>query len=133
MEQYLSLCGETMKARISEVIGQYVAVELDVEGAIKLLETLREELDKGGEDVDDAIRMLRNFDTFYEFARKKFKEYLTPKKNMTDLIKGRVLVDKLKLIKKDDQRSAVIIFDRSVKRDSIVQALQKLGYEIEEG
>ncbi len=120
-----------MKAQISEVIGQYIAVKLDVEGAIGLLEALRTKLKRGGEDVDDAIRMIRNFDAFYDFMRKKFKEYLTPKKNISDMIKGLVIVDKIKLIKEDDTKYVVILFDRSVSKDDIVSTLTELGYEIE--
>ncbi len=120
-----------MKAQISEVIGQYIAVKLDAEGAIRLLGALRTKLKRGGEDVDDAIRMIRNFDAFYDFMRKKFKEYLTPKKNISDMIKGLVIVDKIKLIKEDDTKYVVILFDRSVSKDDIVSTLTELGYEIE--
>ena len=121
-----------MKAKIGTFIGQYVMVTLDAEGAIKLLEALRERLDKGGEDVSDAIRMIKNFDVFYDFMRKKFKEYLTPKKDVSDLIKGNVLVDKIKLIKEDNKKIVTIIFDRSVEKEPIVNTLKELGYEIEE-
>jgi len=119
------------KARMTEIIGQYVAVEIDVDGALKLLEELHEATGKGGEDLNDAIRMIRNFDAFYEFMRKKFKDYLTPKKNVSEMIKGLVLVDKLKLIKRDDGKYVMIIFDRSIPRETIEDALKKLGYEYE--
>ncbi|NPA97315.1 MAG: hypothetical protein GXO32_06915 [Crenarchaeota archaeon] len=120
-----------MKARMTEIIGQYVAVEIDLEGALKLLERLHEVTGKGGEDLQDTIRMIRNFDAFYEFMRKKFKDYLTPKKNISEMIKGLVLVDKIKLVKKDDGKYVVIIFDRSVPKDTIEEALKNLGYEYE--
>jgi len=120
-----------MKVQISEVIGQYIAVKLDAEGAVKLLETLRAKLGKGGEDVDDAIRMIRNFDAFYDFMRKKFKEYLTPKKNLSDMIRGLVIVDKIKLIKENDAKYVVILFDRSISKNDVLTALSELGYEIE--
>ena len=120
-----------MKAQISEVIGQYIAVKLDAEGAIKLLETLRARLGKGGEDVDDAIRMIRNFDAFYDFMRKKFKEYLTPKKNLSDMIKGLVIVDKIKLVKENDTKYVVILFDRSISKSDVLAVLSELGYEVE--
>jgi len=120
-----------MKAQISEVIGQYIAVKLDAEGAIKLLETLRARLGKGGEDVDDTIRMIRNFDAFYDFMRKKFKEYLTPKKNLSDMIKGLVIVDKIKLVKENDTKYVVILFDRSISKSDVLAVLSELGYEVE--
>ena len=120
-----------MKAQLSEVIGQYIAVKLDAEGAIKLLETLRAKLGKGGEDVDDTIRMIRNFDAFYDFMRKKFKEYLTPKKNLSDMIKGLVIVDKIKLVKENDAKYVVILFDRSISKSDVLAVLSELGYEVE--
>ena len=120
-----------MKAQVSEVIGQYIAVKLDAEGAIKLLETLRAKLGKGGEDVDDTIRMIRNFDAFYDFMRKKFKEYLTPKKNLSDMIKGLVIVDKIKLVKENDAKYVVILFDRSISKSDVLAVLSELGYEVE--
>ncbi len=120
-----------MKARITEIIGQYVAVEIDAEGALKLLNELHNMTGKGGEDLSDAIRMIKNFDAFYEFMRKKFKDYLTPKKNLSEMIKGMVLVDKLKLVKRDGDKFVVIIFDRSIDRSVVEEALKRLGYSYE--
>ncbi len=119
-----------MKAKISQMIGQYISVTIDADGALKLLELLREKLNKGGEDLEDAKRMIKNFDAFYDFMRKKFKEYLTPKKNVSDLIKGTVLVDKIKLIKEGDQKLVTIVFDRNIPREPVEEALRELGYEI---
>lgn len=120
-----------MKARITEIIGQYTAVEIDVDGALKLLEELHNATGKGGEDLNDTIRMIKNFDAFYEFMRKKFKDYLTPKKNLSEMIKGLVLVDKIKLVKREDGKYVVIIFDRSIDRGTVEEALKKLGYSYE--
>jgi glycerol-3-phosphate cytidylyltransferase-like family protein len=47
------------------------------------------------------------------------------------MIRGTVLVDRLKLIKEGDQRKIVITFDRRVKEEVVVEALEKLGYEVE--
>lgn len=116
---------------MSKVLGNYVAVELEAEHAPEFLEALRDHLGRGGDDVQDAIRMIKNFDVFYEFMIKKFKEYLVPKKELSDLIRGNVIVDKLKLIKANDQKRVQIVFDRSVKEEEVIEVLRNLGFEIE--
>ncbi|RLG76347.1 MAG: hypothetical protein DRO12_04510 [Thermoprotei archaeon] len=119
-----------MKAQLTKFIGGYVAVTLAPDKAIELIERLRERLGKGGEDVDDTIRMIKNFDVFYEFMRKKFKEFLTPKKNISDMIRANVMIDKIKLIK-NGEKLVMIIFDRSVDEKDVVETLKEMNVEIE--
>jgi len=121
----------TKKIIIGDIIGHYITLEAPPEDAIKILKILRQRLGKGREDVDDAIRMIEHFDTFYDVMRKKFKEYLTPRKNVSDVIKGEVLVDKIKLLKRGETKSVVIVFDRNVDRESLLNILRDMGYEIE--
>ncbi|MDK6027967.1 hypothetical protein QPL79_01120 [Ignisphaera sp. 4213-co] len=64
--------------------------------------------------------------------QRKFKDFLTPKKNVSELIKGNVMVDKIKLVKKNNQKIVVIVFDRSISKEMIKSALTKLGYEVVE-
>lgn len=121
----------TKKIIIGDIIGHYITLEASPEDAIKILKTLRQRLGKGREDVDDAIRMIEHFDVFYDVMRKKFKEYLTPRKNVSDVIKGEVLVDKIKLLKRGEMKSVIIVFDRNVNRESLLNILKDMGYEIE--
>ncbi|MEL9940082.1 MAG: hypothetical protein QW632_01200 [Ignisphaera sp.] len=121
-----------MKPRVFTILGGYTALEVDANKAPELLNKLRDVLGKGGEDVEDAIRMIQHFDTFYNVMQKKFKDFLTPRKNVSELLKGNVLVDKVKLIKKDNNKLVVIVFDRSVSRETIKDALNNLGYEYDE-
>lgn len=121
-----------MKPRVFTILGGYTALEVDANKAPELLNKLRDVLGKGGEDVEDAIRMIQHFDTFYNVMQKKFKDFLTPKKNVSELLKGNVLVDKVKLIKKDNNKLVVIVFDRSISRETIKDALNNLGYEYDE-
>ncbi|PUA32876.1 MAG: hypothetical protein B7O98_05435 [Zestosphaera tikiterensis] len=64
--------------------------------------------------------------------RRKFKEYLAPKKNEADLISGRVFVDKVKLYIDRNVKKASIILDRRVDLNSLLDILKKAGltYEI---
>ncbi len=119
------------KIIIGDIIGHYITLEVSPEDAIKILKTLRQRLGKGRDDVDDAIRMIEHFDVFYDVMKKKFKEYLTPRKNVSDVIKGDILVDKIKLLKKGDVKSVIIVFDKNVNKESLLNVLKDMGYDIE--
>ena len=79
--------------------------------------------------MNEAFRIMRNFDAFYEMAKKKFKDYIVPSKSMNDMILGRVIVDKVKLVKEGEKRIVGIVFDRRVGEDVIMKALESLGYK----
>ena len=109
-------------------MGKYKSVELSVDEAEKLLRLIVEKLGIEPNDVNEAFRILRNFDVFYETQKKKFKDYLVPSKSMNDMILGRVVVDKLKLIKEGGKNRVVVVFDRRVPEETIIEALKELGY-----
>jgi hypothetical protein len=112
-------------------MGRYKSVELTVEEAEKLLSHLSKQLGYEPQDLEETYRVLRNFEAFYDMARRKYKDYIVPSKSLNDMIRGTVLVDRLKLIKEGDQRKIIITFDRRVKEEVVVEALEKLGYEVE--
>lgn len=118
-----------MRKIVSVDMGRYKSVEVSLEESEKLLVEVSRQLGVESQDLDEALRVLRNFDSFYDMARRKFKDYIIPSKSLNDMIRGAVIVDKLKLIKEGDERRVVITFDRRVKEDVIVEALKKLGYE----
>ncbi|MCI4435978.1 MAG: hypothetical protein JHC33_04105 [Ignisphaera sp.] len=111
--------------------GNYVAVEIEAEKSIELIKGLQKLLGKGGEDVDDAIRMIKHFNEFYSLMQRKFKDFLTPRKSISDLIKENVLVDKIKLSIKDGKKIVVIVFDKSITLPILETALAQLGYTVE--
>jgi len=112
-------------------LGKYKSVELDLDEAEELLAIVTEKLGFESNDVNETYRILRNFDAFYETMKKKFKDYLVPSKSMNDMILGRVVVDKVKLVKEGDKRRVVLVFDRRVPVEVIVDALRSMGYEPE--
>lgn len=112
-------------------MGKYKSVELSLDEAEKLLLDVSKQLGHESQDLEETYRVLRNFDSFYEMARKKYKDYITPSKSLNDMIKGTVIIDRLKLIKEGDTRKVVITFDRRVKEEVIVEALKRLGYDVE--
>ncbi len=109
----------------------YLYLECDAETALKVLEYVREKLGRDTEDVNDSIRIIKNFEVFYEMARKKFKDYIAPKKSESDLIKGLVFVDKIKLSKSNGNRVVVLIFDKRVSEELIRSILDSLNIEYE--
>lgn len=120
-----------IKVRIFKTIGDYVGLKIEAENAVAVINLLSKSLSKGGEDVRDSIRMIEHFDTFYDLMRRKFKDYLTPRKDIGDILKKRVLIDKIKLIKKDNERTVEIVFDKSIKLDDIKSVLVNNGIEVE--
>ena len=114
-----------MSIKVVKTFLSYVYLEGDVEDLISVLEYLRDKRGRNTEDVNDAIRILRNFNTFYDILRRRFKNGLAPRKSERDLIAGRVVVDKIKLIK-NGKRRAVVVLDKRVSRDEIISVLEEL-------
>jgi len=111
-------------------MGKYKSVTVPLEVAEKLIMEVSKMLNVGSKDVMEALRIVRNFDEFYEFQEKKFKDYLVPDKDISDMIRGAVVVDSLKLIKRGDVKEVLVTFDRRVSEEVIAEALKDLGYEV---
>jgi hypothetical protein len=111
-------------------MGKYKSVTVPLEVAEKLIMEVSKRLNVGSKDVMEALRIVRNFDEFYEFQEKKFKDYLVPDKDISDMIRGAVVVDSLKLIKRGDVKEVLVMFDRRVSEEVIAEALKDLGYEV---
>ncbi len=119
------------KGIIIEVdMGKYKSIELNLEEAERVLSKITELLGFESNDVNETFRILRNFDAFYETMKKKFKDYLAPSKSMNDMIKGTVVVDRLRLIKEGDVRKVKIVFDRRISEDLLKEVLNELGYDV---
>jgi len=110
---------------------KYKSVKLPKDEAERLLQSLTEILGKKPNDIQETLRYIRNFDEFFEYMRKKFKDYLAPPHRADDYIKGEAFVDKVKLLKENNEKYVMIVFDRRVKEDVIRKALEQLGYEVE--
>jgi peptidoglycan/xylan/chitin deacetylase (PgdA/CDA1 family) len=106
----------------------YVYLRAPLEVVLKVLRRLGE-LRGWSEDLSDAMRILENFDAFYEFMRRKHKEYIAPRKSESDLLSGRVVVDKLKL-EVDGSRFVTLVFDKRVGYEEILNVLRELGLPV---
>jgi len=119
---------DSVRVKLSKQLG-YIHLELSLENALRVLKLLRQ---KRGfyEDIEDSIRILENFDAFYEYIRKKYKEYIAPRKNEADMLTGKVTVDKIKL-EVNKIKKVTIVFDKRVKTEEITEILRDLGLEFE--
>ena len=119
-------------AKLTKTLFGYIRLETDAENAVKILNYLKSTGGRDTEDINDALRIIKNFDVFYEMMKKKFKDYIAPRKSEVDLIRGRVVIDKIRL-SKDNVKKVTIIFDKRVTEELITKALEDLGikYELE--
>ncbi|MCD6300736.1 MAG: hypothetical protein J7L82_01540, partial [Staphylothermus sp.] len=58
--------------------------------ATKLLECI---IEKHGitRDLEEALRIVNNFDEYYRILKKKFEDYISPPKDQREVIEGRVI------------------------------------------
>ncbi len=119
-------------AKLTRTLFGYIRLETNAEDAVKVLNYLKNAGGRDTEDVNDALRIIKNFDVFYEMMKKKFKDYIAPRKSEVDLIRGRVVIDKIRL-SKNDVKKVTIVFDKRVSEELITKALEDLGikYELE--
>ncbi|MCS7107012.1 MAG: hypothetical protein NZ902_02780 [Acidilobaceae archaeon] len=120
-----------MKKVVEVDLGRYKSVELSVEEAERVLMEISRAMGTESQDLEETYRVLRNFESFYDMAKRKYKDYIVPSKSLNDMIRGTVIVDRLKLIKEGEERRIVITFDRRVREEVLSEALAKLGYDVE--
>lgn len=110
---------------VSDCFG-YPCIDLDLEDAKKILDIISDRLGYVTSDIQDTMRIIENFDESYKYATKKFKEFLVPSKSEGDLIRGRVIVDRVKLMKIGSRKRILLVFDRRVKKELLEEALHIL-------
>ena len=115
---------------VKVIIGNYKYVEIPIEEAEKLLQTLLKDFPDKEKDIKEVARIIKNFDVFYEIARKKFKNYILIPHDTSDMLRGTVLFDKVKLISNEEGRKIGLFFDRSISIDDVVRVLRNLGYNV---
>ncbi|MCD6084082.1 MAG: hypothetical protein J7J20_00920 [Desulfurococcales archaeon] len=116
--------------KITKTLFGYIKLEVDADNALKLLKYLRDVSGKNTNDVVDALRIIENFDVFYEMMKKKFKDYIAPRTSENDLIRGKVIIDKIKLTK-NNVKKVTIIFDKRVNEELVTKALESLNIKYE--
>ena len=110
----------------------YVYMDASVEDAERILKEIAKVRGET-EDLMDALRILKNFNTFYGVMKRKFKEFIAPRKRESDLILGKVVIEKLKLYVKNKERRVTVVFDKRFKLEELKGVMESIGlnYEVE--
>ena len=119
-----------MKLDLKVLLGNYKYVELHLADALKLLGMLEEKFPNKIKDISEVRRIIENFDVFYDIAKRKFKDYILIPHKPSDMLLGRVLFDKVKLIRTSNTKKIGLFFDKNIKLKDIVEALKSLGFEV---
>lgn len=117
-----------MKFTIQLDMARYPHLVLDIEKALVFLEVIGRKLGFTM-DLEEAKRVILNFDIYYELAWKRSDGYVMVPKNSKDAVYGRVIVHKIRLLRKGDTRIVELIIDRRVPRQVIDEALREIGFD----
>ncbi|MEM1627932.1 MAG: hypothetical protein QXP02_00185 [Desulfurococcaceae archaeon] len=79
-------------------------------------------------DLDEAERIIKNFNEYYERSRRRFEEYISLARDMADIIKGNVAIQKLKLFIEDKGEYVELVFDRRISVDFLHSCLKEIGF-----
>jgi len=79
-------------------------------------------------DLEEATRILRSFDEYLRYMRRKFEDYINLPKDPGDALRGRVVVHKMKLYMDDGREMVEIVFDRRIRVEDLVSILKNMGF-----
>lgn len=119
-----------MRINLKILIGNYKYIEISITKMLDFLEILNRKFPDKFKDISEVKRIVKNYDVFYDIAKRKFKDYILIPHEPSDMLRGRILFDKIKLIKNNHDRKIGLIFDKSIKLEDIVEALNSLGFEV---
>jgi len=112
-------------------MAKYKYVDLGIDDALRLLDELKRLYAGGKGDFDEVARYIVNFDEFYTYMKRRFKDYMPLPHKPEDYMHGRVVIDKVKLYVDDNGvKRIVLVFDRRVRTDDVRSALEKIGYKV---
>ncbi len=116
---------------VKVMLGNYKYIEIPLEDSEEFLRMLSKRFPSKNKDIKEVLRIIRNFDVFYDIARKKFKNYILIPHDSSDMLKGTILFDKVKLLIGENGRKKVgLIFDRSISLENVMKVLEELGYSV---
>jgi len=118
-----------MEVKIKVVLGGYKVVTLPIESVEPLILKVSEVSGRRGRDLEEALRIIRNFDYFYDLSKRKFKDYLIIPHDPKDMITENVIVDKVKLEYINSKKHVIIVFDKRLPIEVISKALESLNFK----
>ncbi|MCE4606010.1 MAG: hypothetical protein F7B59_01575 [Desulfurococcales archaeon] len=107
-------------------LAKYRRIELSKEKAIELLNILLEE--KSKDEVKEALRITENFNIFYDMMRRKQRDYIPLPHDYSDLLKGDVSIDKIRLERRGNDSIVVLVFDKRFPLEDLSRLLKEIGY-----
>ena len=120
-----------MKIVVGVDLAQYPHVKLKRDIALRLIEVI---VEKHGttRDLEEARRIILNFDEYYNIARKKSDGYLVVMKDPADSLRKKSVVHKVRLLVENGEKVVEIVFDRNMSRELLISSLRETSFsEIE--
>ncbi len=110
-------------------LGKYKYIDLPLDKAIefvdKAIEIYGETL-----DLDETNRYVKNFDEFYGYMKRKFKDFIAPPKSSREVVLGKVFIHKVKLyVQGSNEKRVLLVVDRRVSLDILKKILNDIGYD----
>ena len=109
-------------------LGKYKYIDLPLDKAIefvdKAIEIYGETL-----DLNETNRYVKNFDEFYGYMKRKFKDFIAPPKSSREVVLGKVFIHKVKLyVQGSNEKRVLLVVDRRVSLDILRKILNGIGY-----
>jgi len=109
-------------------LGKYKYIDLPLDKAIefvdKAIEIYGETL-----DLSETNRYVKNFDEFYGYMKRKFKDFIAPPKSSREVVLGKVFIHKIKLyVQGSNEKRVLLVVDRRVSLDILRKILNGIGY-----
>ena len=109
-------------------LGKYKYIDLPLDKAIefvdKAIEIYGETL-----DLSETNRYVKNFDEFYGYMKRKFKDFIAPPKSSREVVLGKVFIHKVKLyVQGSNEKRVLLVVDRRVSLDILRKILNGIGY-----
>jgi len=109
-------------------LGKYKYIDLPLDKAIefvdKAIEIYGETL-----DLNETNRYVKNFDEFYGYMKRKFKDFIAPPKSSREVVLGKVFIHKVKLyVQGSNEKRVLLVIDRRVSLDILKKILNDIGY-----
>jgi len=110
-------------------LGKYKYIDLPLDKAIefvdKAIEIYGETL-----DLSETSRYVKNFDEFYGYMRRKFKDFIAPPKSSREVVLGKTFIHKVKLyVHGSNEKRVLLVVDRRVPLDILKKILNDIGYD----
>ena len=109
-------------------LGKYKYIDLPLDKAIEFVDRA---IEIYGEtlDLSETNRYVKNFDEFYGYMKRKFKDFIAPPKSFREIVLGKVFIHKVKLYVQDsNEKRVLLVVDRRVSLDILKKILNGIGY-----